>query len=286
MLSQKKTVHINSRDCEKPQNLSSRITLTLSNAITCSEEEEIFVDLLNCSIPFSFYNVNYSNKFLNVSESLGGPSSTFTIQLDEGNYNVLQFIAEVARLLNLHSALGFSYNVTYNKYRNKITIATTTLGATVSFLFHTGPDHIYDMQWLLGFYKPQDYTFTELVPLVSDSTANMSPLSTIFIHSNLGVVDSYESNQRNISTILAKVPINATPFNFIQYEPSRNIRSLSNLQTIQNVTLWLTDEAGFLLDLNQNEWYVSLEFTIVRKDDGRVFRLVRNEEMLNVEVAP
>lgn len=276
----KKTVHINSRDCEKVQGSTSQISLTLSNAISCAEDEEIFVDLLSVSIPFSFYNINYSNKFLNVREST---SDYFTIQLQEGNYNVLQFINQVTTQLNSHSPNGYTYVLTYNKYTNKITFSTPTIGAQIAFLFSSGVDHIYDMQYLLGFYIVKDYTFSDLTSITSDSTCNMSPLSTIFIHSNLGIVDSYESNQRNISTIFAKVPINTTPFQFIQYEPTRNIRSLSNLSVIQTIILWLTDENNFLLDLNNNEWYVSIEFTTMKKDTSRIFKLLR-DELLNVEI--
>lgn len=251
-----KIVHIRSQDCLNINDKSDNIVFSLSETITCEEDEEILVEVINCSIPYSFYNINYSNKYLDISEN----GNIFTILLEEANYTATQFASIVQSKLTEASPNGLTYTVTYDRYTNKLKFRVSDNSAVVSFLFISGQNSKYDCQHIMGFYRKDDYMFTNS-ELISDSTVNMSPYEAIYIHSNLGITNQYHTSSKNLSTILAKIPITSAPFTYIQFEnTSEKYQNQTNLKSIQMINLSLKDADGFPIDINNNFWFITLKF--------------------------
>lgn len=279
--------HIRSQDCYKIDGNSDNIVCSLSEAITCSEDEEIFVEVINVSIPFSFYNINFSNKYLNIKETdlNNNNPQFFTIVLEEGNFSATQISQLLKIKLNEASPKNFQYDLIYNKYTNKLTFVLNSANAKATFLFSSGQNSRFDCQFVLGFKSDTgDISFQTGQSLTSNSTMNVSSIESIYIHSNLGITNQYESSSKNISSILMKIPVNNIPFSYIQWENTANIKFISSLQVIQNIELALRDMDKDRIDLNNNDWYISIRFDIHRKSEDRIFRLKR-DQLIDVEIA-
>jgi hypothetical protein len=273
-----KIIHIRSQDAIKYDDNSNYISFALSEPIVVSEKQEIIVQVLNCSIPYSFYNVNYINKYLDIKEN----NDIFTMIFEEGNYSAVQFAHTLENLLNQNSPNNCNYSVSYNKFTNKMIISISTANVMVSFLFLSGENSKYDCQYILGFYKKQDYSFNSLNNLVSDSAVNVSPYEAIYIQSNLGITNQYATNSKNLSNILIKIPITSTPFSYINWEnKTENLRYKSYLTTIQTITLSLNDADGDLIDILNANWYMTVMFQIVEKND---YFILPRDDLVKVKI--
>lgn len=270
-LNKVKIIHIRSSDCVYINSTNDNIVFNLTDNIICERDEVIVVQILNASIPYSFYNVNYSNKFLDVQESDSlGNVSEFSIIFEVGNYNIQQYVGLLQNYLNQMSqsnGLGFTYQIHYNKFNNKVSFSLLTINGFSKFLFGSGPNHLYSSEFILGFDN-QDYEFNSVYPLTSSNVVNMSPYENILIHSNLGITNQYETLNKNLSNILLKIPINSTPFSYIQYQDvSLNQKFLSSLNTISTLNFWLTDSDNFRIHLNNIPWYLTIKFEFIKKEN-------------------
>ena len=264
-----KIVHCRSTDMIKINGNTNQVAFALNEAIIADKDQNIYIQVLSASVPYSFYNINFSNKYLNVyvNHTNGNTPHYFTIQLEEGNYNVLQLADSLKTLLDAQDPLNHKYTITYNKKTNKFTFSTISPNAVVSFLFLTGANQRFDLQYVLGFYQIKDYTWGSGIPLTSDSTANVSPYDAIYCRSNLVLSNQYDTKSKNITDCLIRIPVNNIPFSFIQYNPTLMERYLTSLNTISVISFTLTDADGDLIDLNNNDWYISLRFDIIKKED-------------------
>lgn len=262
-------------------------TFTLPEAIVATEQEEIAIEVINASIPYSFYGVNYANKYLNVTESEedGSNPVSYLLTLTEGNYNAIQFLSLFQSAINSRSLVvgkSYVYSTSYDKFTNKATITLTSSNARSDFLFGSGADSNFDCEFLLGFHGGLDRTVTSSASLTSNSTMNMSPYEAVYIHSpNLGIVNSYETKTKNLSTILIKIPITSLPFSFIQWENTQNLRYKSTRNVIGTISFTLKDLDGDDIDIQNNNWYLSIKFLLLPKSD--VFRVSRPDDMVPIE---
>jgi hypothetical protein len=276
-------IHIRSQDCVQPTQNTSYIQCRISEPITCKNDEEIYVSVLSSTIPFTWYNVNYTNNKLNVKETLNSTDAYFTITLPMGNYNIIQIMSFLKTQLNDNSPLDIAYNITYDKYTNKLHFTTSTIGARIGFLFQTGPETKFDCQYVLGFHLIQDKYWGYNDPLISDSTTNVSPIENIYIVSNsMGLQNEYSSLGGNSANILAKIPVDTVPFSFIYYKNLMFLTHKTSLFTISSFDLQLVDMDGSVIDLNNNNWFITLRFSIHKKQE-QSFKALR-DELYNIEL--
>lgn len=273
-----KLIHIRSQDCEKINNQSNNINIILTDPIACNEDEDIIIEPLSFSIPFSFYNINNINNWLDITEALldGSSPQTFSIQISNGNYNAIQILSQVQTKINLGSPKSTVYTITYDKFTNKAVFTTATANRKITLLFNSGIHASTNLQEILGFSN-NDFTFETNHPLQSDRTMNVSFYDSVYIHSNLGIVNQYSTQNKNLTQIFLKIPITSGPFSYIQFENSyNNIVFKSYFQRIQNINLSIRDYDGDLLDLNNNDWFATIRFETVPKQNP--FKLNRDEQ--------
>ena len=276
-------LHIRSQDCTKIEGTWSVI---LPENIAVNSDEEISVEIINASIPYSFYNVNYANKYLSIrEEEIGGANPVdWTLTLTEGNYNAITFLSAFQTAINSQSTSlgkGFTYTTTYNKLTNTATIALTSPNSQTNFLFRTGAQERFDCQYLLGFTF-EDFQFTTSSSLTSDASMNMSPYDSVYVYSNLGIVNAYDTKTRNLTNILVKVPIISLPFSYIQWENTQNLSYKSNRSLINEIQIQMKDFDGDDIDLRNANWYMSIKFIITKKSN--VFTVSRPNELVPVEM--
>jgi hypothetical protein len=260
--------------------------MALSESITCLADEEIVIELGFASIPYSFYNIQTDyNNALDITESDADGSNpvSWTFYLETGNYSATQMLSLLQTDLTNASAVsgkGFTYLINYDKTKNKASFSVTTSNAKTTFRFASGANVAINCQELLGFIE-QDVSFQTGVPLVSNSTINVSPYEACYIRTqSLGIVSAYETKNRGISTIFAKIPVSSVPFSFIQYTNDQRLSYISTRQNIDYLEFQITDLDGAPLDLQFNNWTMSIIFQIRKKTE--IFTPVRPNEMLPI----
>lgn len=272
-------IHINSKDCVKNNGNTNDITLKLNTPIDINEKEEFRIELLSCTLPYSWYSINYSNKYLDVREiNSNGISTTFSVIVNEGNYNIQQFLNLLQQQLNTNSPNHATYSLLYDKYTNKCNISVSGLYSS-SLLFNSGTNSKYDCQYILGFKNKIDVT----LPSISDSVCNINPYSNVYINlMNVPLLNSYESKTGGNSLVLAKVPVDTSPFGYIFHKNLNFISYKSGSTAISTIRLVLTDEEGDYIDLNNSDWYCSLRVWRIRHNKV-ILRRDENGEMTIVE---
>jgi hypothetical protein len=274
-----RVVHIRSRDCSFTDGV---YTVGLKEPIFCLPNEEIIVELAFASIPYSFFNVevDYNNKLDIIESELDGsnPVST-TITLDIGNYNAVQLLTALQSNLNTHTGKGFVYSISYNKNTNQATFSTTSSNAKCQFLFQSGPNLDLDCMELLGF-TVGDYSFDTNTTLKSNSTMNVSPYDAVYMRSSsFGITNNYETKNKGISDILAKIPINTVPFGFITWTNDMRLSYISTKQVIEFMEIRITDLDGNILNLRENPWTISIVFGIRKKPEPTFIPLRPNQDL-------
>ena len=271
-------VHINSADCEK-------LNGTNTNHILCriptlgDTGNNITIQLLTATIPFSFYNINNLFRFLSLRESETADPTDFVnidISVPEGNYSITQLQSELQSQLNANTVKGVNYILSYNRINNKLTFSTDTVGKTITLLFDTGNVSAVDLQNVLGFNR-EDYSFSISSSLTSVKPCNVSPYSNIYIVApNLSITSQINSKFGNYSTILNKVPINNVPNSFIYYENDLFVKYRSGLTSISTIELKLTDEDGDLIDINGVNWFCSIKIILTPTSRANIMEFLNN----------
>ena len=185
--------------------------------------------------------------------------------------------------LNANTAKGFTYSISYNKNTNQATFSTTSPNAKCQFLFQTGVNIDLDCMELLGFTLG-DYSFDTNTTLTSNSTMNVSPYDAVYIRSgSFGITNNYETKNKGISDILAKIPINIVPFGFITWVNDMRLSYISTKQVVEFMEIRITDLDGNILNLRGNPWTLSIVFGI-RKRPGPIFQPLRPNQDLAIQI--
>lgn len=233
-----------------PDNLTSSFIINFKEAITCRDDEQMYLSLYDAQIPFSFYSVNSNNNILEVIE----PTKTISITISEGNYNVYDLAKTVVNLLNSQSSQG--YSIIYNKQKNKYIFGLTNGNATFKFSNTKSPG-------LLFGFSTIDINITASNPMSSINVAQMLPYNALYIRTNITFSNVMSSRLKTYTDILAKVNINSPPNGIITYQAMGNDH-MSSIPTrnITSIGVKLTDSDNNLINLNGLNWDLSLRITI------------------------
>ena len=199
----------------------------------------IHVSVENTAIPYTFYNINSSNNYLQYYENGNIKNHTIT----PGNYSTTSLINELLQTMT-------TYTITYSPITNKLTFSNT-----YNFSFYNASTCLA----LLGFSGPASSTNNSLT---SDICVNLSPYRCICIGSNLKTF-SVNTLLPNNQSILASIPINTAPNSIIIYENKNNFKCNTYTNTINNIHIRLMDHKFNTLDLNGLHWTITLKFDII-----------------------
>ena len=210
--------------------------------------------VLNFTCPNSIYIINEYNNTLVYTLS-GFPPNAITFPY--GNYNAQTFMAM------FKSSMPTGFNITFNNITNIFTISYIT-----DFLFNSGSS-IYEV---MGFAKNVDYVSNNNT-LDLPFTCNFNGLQSFNIHFaslNTPNIDSLtKSNSAIIQAI--QIPIGS---NQILFQKTSDFNFVVSQDMIDDIRIDLKDDLGNLINLNNNHFNLTLEFTII-KDINR-FRDLNN----------
>ncbi len=237
-------IYLNSINADKyNNNLTSDVSYLLPN-LEIPDGYTIYLSVSQCSIPYSFYNINNNNNSIFLFNLISLVTSNYIIPI--GNYNINQLLL----ILN-NNLIGYSFY--YNSINNKITISCINdfelLDNSTCLL-------------LLGFNKNTTYK-SYLSNLISFNCVDLNPINIIYINSNI-LTYNINKNYINNQTVLCSIPIYSQPYSIIQYYNYNNFKSNLFINSISNIDLKLIDEYGEAIDLNGLNWNITLTLEIVQ----------------------
>lgn len=197
--------------------------------------------------------------------SLREGANTFIIQ--PGNVSValpIGYLNAIDLRAYLQAALPNGWGVTYSRITNKLTISRPL-------------DAVETYTWDLSGFPKQVLGFSEdTVAFYNNSTTSRLPIrvngeSAVLLHMDLqksanGSMDNLESPSFADSTVMAKIPVNAAPFDNVIFSHEGELQWQEVVAThVDSLRIWLTDDTGALLDL-PHDW----SFTLVVEQEPRV----------------
>ena len=203
----------------------------------------IYLSVVSCLIPYSFYNINNRNNVLQYSFD-GITINTLSIPI--GNYNVNS-------LLSVLKSNLVAFTITYDNIKNKFTFTHPTN----NFMFMSSSTCLQ----ILGFNNNETIS-SVIFSLTSVNCVNVYTIRTVQVNSNL-IAYNINKVQKNNFCILCSVPITCTPFSIIEYINRTNFKTNLFLNRISNIKIKLTDDNGNLIDLNGCHYSLTLQLDVI-----------------------
>ena len=248
----------------------SDFTLSMpSHLLTCRSDQKMRMVLNDVVIPYTWYNVQDTNRHFEVVENGGTP---FTVSLDVGSYHALQLRDHLAIKLNAASALhgaGYSYSVAFHEVSSKFTFTIAAPSGTNSFNFASNKT----AYKLLGFAKESVNEFQgsslQIVGAVS-----MMFTDAVYLHCDLlnTNVDKRAGNKSvfHLSTAFAKLPINTSPLNNIIFHNVNDDYMLNILdRRVTELHFWVTTAEHGVITLN-DDFSFTLKVEVYEDDEKRM----------------
>ena len=235
-------IYLNSKNADAYINGASDCEYNLP-LIEIPDGFHIYLSVVSCLIPFSFYNINNSNNNLYYSFD-GSTMSNLTIPI--GNYNVNDLVKYFKSNMT-----GFA--ISYNQTSNKLTFTHYVN----NFMFMSNSTCLS----ILGFNDNTTVISTSL-SLTSINCVNVYNIKTIQVNSNL-ITYNINKVQRNNYCILCSIPVSSQPFSLIEYINRTNFRTNLFLNRLQKLKIKLTDDNGNLIDLNGCHYTMTLQLDVI-----------------------
>ena len=239
-------IYLNSQNADKYFNGAADCEYLLP-LIEIPDGFHIYLSVVSCLIPYSFYNINNSNNVLQYSFD---GVNLFTLTIPIGNYNVNSLLSV------LKSNISPQFIITYDNVKNKFTFTH----ATNDFMFMSSSTCLQ----ILGFNNNETIASnpSASLSLTSVNCANVYSIRTIQVNSNL-ITYNINKVQKNNFCILCSVPITCTPFSLIEYINRTNFKTNLFLNRISNIKIKLTDDNGNLIDLNGCHYSLTLQLDVI-----------------------
>ena len=235
-------IYLNSQSADKSFNGAADCEYNLP-LIEIPDGFHIYLSVVSCLIPYSFYNINNRNNVLQYSFD-GITINTLSIPI--GNYNVNS-------LLSVLKSNLVAFTITYDNIKNKFTFTHPTN----NFMFMSSSTCLQ----ILGFNNNETIS-SFIFSLTSVNCVNVYTIRTVQVNSNL-ITYNINKVQKNNFCILCSVPITCTPFSLIEYINRTNFKTNLFLNRISNIKIKLTDDNGNLIDLNGCHYSLTLQLDVI-----------------------
>lgn len=271
--------HIFCNTALRSSGTSNEFSIALNPPLIKSDPHSYFVaQVVSVEIPYSWTQVNSSNNTLRFTYQVnGGILNTYTMTIPAGNYNVNTLMTAYGTAMNLALTnagitKSWTHNLTYDSSSGKI--AFNIANASAYSLVYISPLFTENtfLGRMFGAYVVGSTTNSRYgwdtavyVTVVSNTTINVNPVSSIYIRSpNLHQV----ANQENIvagykadpSDILCKLQIYTQPRSIIFYNGELGFSCKLTNPLIDKLDIYLSDNYTFGLDMKGVDWSFRITF--------------------------
>lgn len=219
--------------------------------------------ITQASIPISYYLISTGYNTFKLTEN----TTTVTITIPVGNYNINSFCTIIPTLLNANSPNNWIYTMTYNSgftTNNSGLIQYTVSGNSSQPILTFLSSNFVNEQF--GFPSNSSATFSSNT-LVSSVIVSFVNEQIIYIHSDIVsntsddiLQEIYGANSQQLSVITYQCP------EIVSY--SKKFKGFSN----QMMNIYLTDAHGIPLDLNGQD----IQFTLLCYKSNMFYDTVTN----------
>jgi len=258
-------VILDSRNATKYNNGSymSNVSFDFEDAIRAHRDTISFTcSVLSFSCPNSIYIINETNNILDMT--INGISNHYVIPL--GNYN------SQTMMVTLRSIIDPLFTITFNPITNKYTFTHSTYNFTILSTSTIGD--------VLGFsYKTNFSSLSQTLTLPFTCNFNgLNSLNISFSNLNTSNIDSF--NKSN-SSIIQTVPIQAGSSQIL-FRKTNDFSFKIKQDTIDFITIALTDDLENSINFNNCHWNLTLYFSVI-KDIERFSYLNTFQNILNYD---
>ena len=233
-------IHLNSKNADRFLSGTSDIEFDLP-LIEAPLQHTIYLSVQHLVIPYSFYNIDSNNNFLNYIVG----ETTYNIYIETGNYNPFQ-------LINVLQNIMQGFTITYDSIKNKFTFTNSYY----EFTFLNSSTCLR----LLGF---ENTILSVNKTLTSINSINLQSHHCVCVQSNL-LTGSINSANKYESNIICSVPVDKPPFSMITYVNHNNLKYNLFNNVISTMRLKLTDQNNNLIDLNGCNWSCTVQLEIIK----------------------
>jgi len=264
---------------ERDSGSVSDFTLSMPpHLLTCRSDQKMRMVLNDVVMPYTWYNVQGTNRHFEVVENGGAP---FQVSLDVGSYHALQLRDHLASKLNSASSdhgAGYTYAIAFHEVSSKFTFTIgyplALPGGVNSFSFASDTNDLGASAYkLLGFSKGSINTFTQSV-LQGTNAISMMFTDALYLHCDLlnTNVDKRAGTGSvfHLSTAFAKLPINTSPFNNIIFHNVNDDYMLNILdRRVTELHFWVTTAEHGVITLN-DDFSFTLKVEVYEDDEKRM----------------
>ena len=238
-------IHLNSANANVKlnQTKNSNCSFFLNDVLKTDKSTiETRVSLVNCQIPYSFYNINETNNQFNVS----GVTYNFPI----GNYNVNSFISTWASVLGNNN-----WSITFNSITNKLNFSYTS-----AFYFNDGANSMFP---IMGF-SLGSFLYSSNNSLLSSFPVNFSGLTRLLVSSPSFGTNNFSANKQGYH-ILTSVPISSNTSVIINYTNVTNFKNVFKNHELSCIDIIIQDDQNNFIDFNNQNWTLTLQIDIIHE---------------------
>lgn len=256
-----------------------------SHLLTCRPEQRMRMVLNDVVMPYTWYNVQETNRHFEIVENGGTP---IKVSLDVGSYHALQLRDHLRVKLNAATTQGYTYTVTFHEVSSKFQFTIDYPFGINSFGFSSSTHDLGASAYkLLGFEKGSINTFKNTTvdgvstyALSSSNAVSMMFTDALYLHCDLlnTNVDKRAGSKTvfHLSTAFAKIMINTSPFNNIIFVNQNDDYMLNIIdRQVTELHFWVTTSEHGIIELNDDfsftlkvEIYEDDEKTLVSQNSG------------------
>ena len=259
---------------------SNQFTVSLPESLEMSSNHVYMID--DVCIPRSWYVVNHNNKYVYLLYAENGAIRLRRAEMSVGDYDGNTIATEIANTLN---TLGRgTFTVTFSNKTARLTISNPTtpfIIPTDEELVNLGLIQAYNIANNIAdanFDVPQIYDLSkqghksinycagnfikaDIGTIKVLQPINLNNLDTLYLHAS-GMGSYNTMNLRGQPTIIKEIKIDGQPFSYIFDNANQWDWMDCSHQTWSNLSFWLTDKNGHVVDLNDRD----ISFSIVLND--------------------
>lgn len=237
-------IHLNSKNADRFISGTSDLEFDLP-LIEAPLQHTIYLSVQHAVIPYSFYNIDSNNNFLQYMLYGAELPTIYNIYIETGNYNPYQLISV------LHNVMP-NFTITYNSIKNKFTFTHSLY----EFRF-------IDISTCLRLFGFSDSAQSVNKTVTSINSINLQSHHCVCIQSNL-LTGSINSANKYESNIICSIPVDKAPFSMITFINHNNLKYNLFNNVISTMRLRLTDQNNNLIDLNGCNWSCTVQLEIIK----------------------